>query len=151
MRDVDAELWVVGERLASDHGPDLEPFFAAAGLGTRLRRLGYREDIAALLAAADVFALPSHFEGLPMSVIEAMLCGLPIVATNIRGPREQVIDGQTGFLVPPMRIPELAAALQALATDPALRTRLGAASRARALDLYDEGRVVAHTLDLLGL
>jgi len=151
MRDVDAELWVVGERLASDHGTDLEPFFATAGLGPRLRRLGYREDIAALLAAADIFALPSHFEGLPMSVIEAMLCGLPIVATNIRGPREQVIDGQTGFLVPPMRIPELATALQTLATDRALRTRLGAASRTRALDLYDESRVIGRTLDLLGL
>ena len=94
MRDVDAELWVVGERLASDHGEDMEPYFAAAGLGARLRRLGYREDIPALLAAADIFALPSHFEGLPMSVIEAMLCALPVVATDIRGPREQVVDGR---------------------------------------------------------
>ncbi len=151
MRDVDAELWVVGERLASDHGVDLEPYFAQSGLGPGLRRLGYREDIAALLTAADIFALPSHFEGLPMSVIEAMLCGLPIVATDIRGPREQVIDGQTGFLVPPMRVPELAVALQTLASDAGMRARMGAASRARALDLYDEGRVVAHTLDLLGL
>ncbi len=151
LRDLDAELWVVGERLASDHGADLEPFFANAGLGPRLRRLGYREDIAALLAAADIFSLPSHFEGLPMSVIEAMLCGLPVVATAIRGPREQIIDGETGFLVPPMRVPELAAALGKLVADPALRARLGAAGRTRALDLYDESRVVAHTLDLMGL
>ncbi len=83
----------VGRRRApaSDHGEDLEPAFAAAGLGDRLRRLGYRDDIPALLAAADIFALPSHFEGLPMSVIEAMLAGLPVVATDIRGPREQVV------------------------------------------------------------
>ena len=148
MRDVDAELWVVGERLTSDHGEDLEAYFDGSGLGARLR---YREDIAALLAAADIFALPSHFEGLPMSVIEAMLCGLPVVATDIRGPREQVVDGETGFLVPPMRVPELAVALQTLARDAGLRARMVAASRARALDLYDEGRVVAHTLDLLGL
>ena len=101
MRDVDAELWVVGERLASDHGEDLEPYFAACGLGARLRRLGYREDVPALLAAADIFVLPSHFEGLPMSVIEAMLTGLPVVATDMRGPREQVEEGRTGLLVPP--------------------------------------------------
>src|SRR3712207_7013773 len=52
----------------------------------RLVRLGYRHDVARVLAAADVFALPSHFEGLPMSVIEAMLTGLSVVATDIRGP-----------------------------------------------------------------
>ncbi len=149
MREVDAELWVVGERLASDHGADLEPCFAAAGLGARLRRLGYREDVAALLAAADIFALPSHFEGLPMSVIEAMLCGLPVVATDIRGPREQVQDGVTGLLVPPAQAAPLAAALARLAGDGGLRARMGAAGRARALDLYDEARVVARTADLL--
>jgi glycosyltransferase involved in cell wall biosynthesis len=151
MREVDAELWVAGERLASDHGPDLEPVFAAAGLGARLRRLGPRDDIPALLAAADIFTLPSHFEGLPMSVIEAMLTGLPVVATAISGPREQVIDGQTGLLVPPGQSAPLAAALGRLAADPVLRARLGTAGLARARDLYDEGRVIARTLDLLGL
>jgi glycosyltransferase involved in cell wall biosynthesis len=151
MRHLDAELWVVGERLASDHGEDLEPAFAACGLGARLRRLGYREDIPALLAAADIFALPSHFEGLPMSVIEAMLCGLPVVASAVRGPREQVVEGETGFLVPPRDADALAAALARLVADPALRARQGAAGRARALARYDEARVVARTLDLLGL
>jgi glycosyltransferase involved in cell wall biosynthesis len=149
MREVDAELWVVGERLASDHGENMEGYFAAAGLGPRLRRLGYREDVPALLAAADIFVLPSHFEGLPMSVIEAMLCGLPVVATDIRGPREQVVDGATGILVPPAQVAPLATALQRLATDTALRSRMGEAGRARALELYDEARVVARTLDLL--
>jgi len=150
MRDVPAELWVVGERLSSDHGEDMEPYFAASGLGARLRRLGYREDVPALLAAADIFALPSHFEGLPMSVIEAMLCGLPVVATDISGPREQVVDGQTGLLVPPMQSAPLAAALARLAGDAGLRARMGAAGRARAVALYDEAVVVARTLDLLG-
>ncbi len=151
MRDSPAELWVVGDRLESDHGEDLEPYFATAGLGDRLRRLGYREDIPAILAAADIFALPSHFEGLPMSVIEAMLTGLPVVATDIRGPREQVVDGQTGLLVPPATVPPLAAALRRLTDAAALRHRMGEAGRTRALALYDEGRVVARTLDLLGL
>lgn len=150
MRDVPgAELWVVGERLATDRGEDLSPLFAeAAG---RVRRLGYRSDVAAVLAAADIFVLPSHFEGLPMSIIEAMLAGLPVVATSIRGPREQVMDGVTGLLVPPGTIAPLAGALNRLVADPALRAEMGAAGRARALERYDEARVVTRTLDLLGL
>jgi glycosyltransferase involved in cell wall biosynthesis len=150
MRDVpNAELWVIGNRLTSDHGEDLEPYFENCGLGPRLRRLGYREDIPALLAAADIFALPSHFEGLPMSVIEAMLTGLPVVATDVRGPREQVVHGMTGLLVPPRSVAPLAAALARLTDDAGLRDRMGEAARLRALDLYDEERVINRTLDLL--
>jgi len=148
MANVDAELWVVGERLDSDRGENLDPYFATA---PNLRRLGYREDIAAILAASDIFVLPSYSEALPMSVIEAMLTGLPVVATNVRGPREQVFDGQTGLLVPLFDIPALTQALQSLATDRALRAKLGQAGRARALAHYTEARVVARTLDLLGL
>lgn len=150
MAGVDAELWVVGERLPSDHGEDMEPYFAACGLGPRLRRLGYRTDIPAILAASDIFTLPSHFEGLPMSIIEAMLTGLPVVSTDIRGPREQIIDGETGYLVPPASIAPLGAALARLADDAALRARLGEAGRARALAHFDEAAVLARTLDLLG-
>ena len=150
----EAELWVVGDRLASDHGETLDAAFEAAArpdaLGPRLRRLGYRTDIPALLASADIFALPSQFEGLPMSVIEAMLCGLPVVATAIRGPREQVLDGETGLLVPPGRVDELAGALNRLARDAPLRHRLGEGGRRRALARYDEARVVSRTVELLG-
>ncbi len=147
---INAELWVVGERLPSDHGEDMEPHFARANLGPRLRRLGYRTDIPALLAAADIFALPSHFEGLPMSIIEAMLTGLPVISTNISGPREQVIHNETGILVPPATITPLAEALHRLATDAPLRTRMGEAGRTRALAQFDEAIVLARTLDLLG-
>ncbi|MBW4022169.1 MAG: glycosyltransferase family 4 protein [Proteobacteria bacterium] len=146
----DAELWVVGDRLASDHGEDLDPYFAQSGLGNRLRRLGYREDTAAVLAAADIFALPSHFEGLPMSVIEAMLTGLPVVATTVRGPREQVVDGETGLLVPPRAVEPLAEALRRLVADPPLRSAMGAAGLARARARFDEGRIIGRTLDLMG-
>ena len=151
MRAVEADLWVVGERLASDHGPDMQPYFDASGLDERLRLLGYRTDVSAILAASDVFVLPSHFEGLPMSVIEAMLTGLPVVATDIRGPREQVADGVTGLLVPPASVVPLAAALLRLSCDPALRASLGKAGLARALALYREDVVVARTLAALGL
>ncbi len=146
-----AELWVVGQRLESDRGEDMEVILRAAGLGPRLRLLGYREDVAALLAAADIFVLPSHFEGLPMSVIEAMLTGLPVVATNIRGPREQVADGVTGLIVPPGEVAPLAAALARLAGDTKLRAAMGRAGRARACALYNEARVVARTIELLGM
>jgi glycosyltransferase involved in cell wall biosynthesis len=122
-----------------------------AGLGSRLRLLGYRTDVAAVLAAADIFVLPSHFEGLPMSVIEAMLTGLPVVATNIRGPREQVAPEATGLLVPPATIIPLANALRRLVDSPATREAMGAAGRARALERYDEAEVLARTLTLLGV
>ena len=151
MRDVpDAELWVAGERLESDRGEDMAAMLRAAGLGERLRLLGYRADVAAVLAAADIFVLPSYFEGLPMSVIEAMLTGLPVVATAIRGPREQVVPQVTGLLVPPRTVAPLASALRRLVGDPALRAAMGEAGRARALELYDEAKVLARTLDLLG-
>jgi glycosyltransferase involved in cell wall biosynthesis len=144
-------LWVVGERLPSDHGEDLEPHFARAAqaLGPRLVRLGYRKDVPRLLAAADVFCLPSHFEGLPMSVIEAMLTGLPVVATDVRGPREQVVDGETGLLVPPATVQPLSEALTRLTNDPALRARMGGAGRARAMERFDEARNLARCVALL--
>ena len=152
MQDVpDAELWVVGARLPTDRGADLGPALAAAAASGRVRLLGYRTDIPALLAAADIFTLPSHFEGLPMSVIEAMLTGLPVVATDIRGPREQVVDGVTGLLVPPAAATPLAAALNRLVADAELRAAMGQAGRTRALARYDEAAVIERTLDLLGL
>jgi glycosyltransferase involved in cell wall biosynthesis len=152
MRSVpEAELWVVGERLDSDRGADMAALLRDAGLGDRLRMLGYRSDIAALLAAADIFTLPSRFEGLPMSVIEAMLTGLPVVATDVRGPAEQVVDLVTGLSVPAGDAAALGVALGRLVRDPALRGRMGEAGRQRALDCYDEAKVLDRTLDLLGL
>jgi glycosyltransferase involved in cell wall biosynthesis len=144
-------LWVVGNRLPSDHGEDMEPHFARAAqvLGKRLVRLGYREDVPRLLAAADVFCLPSHSEGLPMSVIEAMLTGLPVVASRVGGLREQVVDGGTGLLVPPMTVDALAASLTRLAADPALRAAMGEAGRARATKCFDEARNLARCVALL--
>jgi glycosyltransferase involved in cell wall biosynthesis len=152
MRTVaDAELWVVGGRLDSDRGADMAAVLRGAGLGDRLRMLGYRSDIPALLAAADIFTLPSRFEGLPMSVIEAMLTGLPVVATDVRGPAEQVVDQVTGLSVSPGDAAALASALGRLVRDPDLRARMGEAGRQRALDRYDEAKVLERTLDLLGL
>ncbi len=155
MRDVDAHLWVVGERLASDHARSIDDVLARAradpALGPRLRLLGARDDVPELLRAADVFVLASHREGMPRSIIEAMMTGLPVVATDIRGAREEVVDGETGALVPVDDARALGAAVDRLVIDPKLREAWGAAGRARAATLYDERRVIARQLDRLGL
>ncbi len=141
---------MVGERLASDRGDDMDALFAASGLGERLRRLGYRDDVAALLAAADIFALPSHFEGLPMSVIEAMLTGLPVVGERYQRAARAGGRGRDRTAGPPARWRRWP---MRCATGRRCRLRLamGARRAARALELYDEARVVERTLDLLGL
>jgi len=155
MRQIDAILWVAGERLPSDHASAIDAALADIGrhpvLSRRIRLLGYRDDVPALMRAADIFTLPSHREGMPRSIIEAMASGLPVVATDIRGAREEVVAGETGALVPAGDAQALADALARLAGDPALRVQQGVAGRARALALYDEGKVVARQIALLGL
>jgi len=95
--------------------------------------------------------LPSHREGMPRSIIEAMWSGLPVVATDIRGTREEVIDGETGLLVPVGDVPALAAALQRLVDDPDTRETMGANGLARARELFNEDHVIARELELLEL
>jgi glycosyltransferase involved in cell wall biosynthesis len=146
----DVALWVVGERLESDRGPDMVALLLGAGLGERLRLLGYRDDVPELMAAADIFALPSRFEAMPMSVIEAMLSGLPVVAGNVGGATEEVVAEETGLLITPGDASVLASALGRLAGDAALRARMGAAGRRRAVECFDEAKVLARTLELLG-
>jgi glycosyltransferase involved in cell wall biosynthesis len=146
-----AVLWVAGERLASDRGEDLYPHFALARarLGRRIELLGYREDVPRLMAAADIFCLPSYTEAMPMTVIEAMLTGLPVVASGVGGIREQVVEGETGLMVPPMQPAPLAEALARLVDDAALRARMGAAGRARAIERFDEATNLARVVALL--
>lgn len=155
MRSVDAELWVVGERLASDHAAEIDRAVTAAQedpiLTSRVKFLGYRPDVPDVLRAADIFTLPSHREGMPRSVIEAMMAGLPVVGTDIRGTREEVVPEETGLLVPVNDASALAAALNRLVADADLRRRWGAAGRERALALYDEKAVIARQLVRLGL
>lgn len=155
MRAIDADLWVVGERLASDHASDIDTAIQTAEtdpvLKDRVRFLGYRSDVPDLMRAADIFALPSHREGMPRSIIEAMMTGLPIVATDIRGSREEVVPEETGLLVPVADPAALSQALGRLAADPGLRRRWGDAGRARALDLYTEDKVIARQIAALGL
>jgi glycosyltransferase involved in cell wall biosynthesis len=97
----------------------------------------FHEKLAEYYRSADVFVFPSIWDepfGIP--VIEAMAAGLPVVATRVGGVVETVEDGKTGFLVPPADSHALAEAISALVQDRALRERLGAAGRERALELF---------------
>ena len=80
-----------------------------------------------------------------------MMAGLPVIVTNVRGSREEVVAGETGLLVPVADKNALAAAIRELAGDAALRERMGTAGRARALNLYDEAKVIHRQLTRLGL
>jgi len=111
----------------------------------RVELLGPRRDVADVLAQCDVFVLSSRSEGFPVSILEAMAAGLPVVATDVGGVGEAVVDGETGFLVPPGEAQALAAVLERLVGDPELRLRLGAAGRDRALRHFDvRGYHAAH-------
>jgi glycosyltransferase involved in cell wall biosynthesis len=95
-----------------------------------------------LVWGSDLFVLPSYREGMPRSILEAMACGLPVVATNIRGSREEVVHGETGYLVP-IRDPQaLGEAIVSLAHNSELRNRMGRAGRKRAEERFDEDRVL---------
>jgi glycosyltransferase involved in cell wall biosynthesis len=102
----------------------------------RLTLPGWYDEARQRLAGFDVFALPSRFEAFPLSIVEAMLGGLPVVASDVGSVSEAVIDGKTGILVPPEDPVALAEALQRLADDPELRAAMGARGRRRALELF---------------
>lgn len=132
-------------------GPDeeglTEQIRAACGdQAGRLRFVGYTAEPQAYMAASDVFALPSYREGFGSTVIEAAACGLPAVATRIYGLTDAVMDGVTGFLVPPRDPAALAQRMRELAGDAGLRQRFGAAARERALRDFSQAELTRATL-----
>lgn len=130
--------------LAGD-GPERDRLQAMArelGIDARVRFLGHRTDVAALLAACDIFVLPSLYEGLPLSVLEAMAAGRPVVATRVGGTDEAIDEGVTGRLVPPADPGALAAALRELIDDRAALERLARAGRAAAERHFSVGAMV---------
>lgn len=106
---------------------------AALGIGDAVRFLGDRSDVRELLQGFDVFALSSLSEGYSMALLEACASGLPIVATDVGGNREIVVDGCNGLLVPPAHDDALAGAFATLLRDPAGATAMGSAGREWAL------------------
>ena len=137
-------------RIAGD-GPDraaVASEVARLGLGDSVELLGTRSDVPELLAGADVFVLSSDSEGLPMSVLEAMAAGVPVVASAVGGVPEAVSEGETGTLVPPRDSAALAQALIRLVADPALRARLGEVGRRRVEREFSLARFEREHLEL---
>jgi glycosyltransferase involved in cell wall biosynthesis len=112
--------------------------------------LGERRDMADLYCAFDLFVLASYREGVPRAAMEAAAMGLPIVATNVRGCRQIVDDGQTGLLVAARDVEALTRAVTELVADRNLRRRLGSAGREKAKREFDEARVIEFTLTIYG-
>jgi glycosyltransferase involved in cell wall biosynthesis len=113
----------------------------------QFRLAGERGDILDILPAFDVFALPSRYEGLPTAVVEAMICGVPVVATAVNAVPDLVVPGETGLLVPPQRPALLAAAIGELLDSPALAARLAATARTRISGQYGEESLRTALLD----
>jgi glycosyltransferase involved in cell wall biosynthesis len=144
-RGVDACLCMIGD------GPDrpaVERRAHELGLMRDTLFLGYQEEVAPFYAAFDAMILPSINEGTPVSAIEALAAGRPVVATRVGGVPDVVREGEDGFLVEPGDVDALAERLARLAADPELRARLGAAGRARVVPRYSVERLV-DDIDLL--
>ena len=139
---IDAVLCMVGD------GPDRESVEQLAdelGIVRDCLFTGYQEDVGPFFAAFDVFVLTSGNEGTPVTAIEALAAGCPVVATRVGGVPDVVTDGEDGFLVSPAAVDELAGRLADLARDPDLRARMGASGRARMRTRYAVDRLIDDT------
>ena len=126
-------LFVGGGKLM----PNIEKQVKAMGLGERVHLLGPRSDVPEVLNAADVFVLSSDWEGNPLSVMEAMAAGKPVVCTAVGGVPELVEDGRCGLLVPPRDAEALAGAMSYTLENPETRTSMGNSAARRAVEHFD--------------
>ncbi|HVK78585.1 MAG TPA: glycosyltransferase [Kofleriaceae bacterium] len=148
-RETGAHLWILGE------GPDraaIEAQIARLGLGDAVRLLGFRKNPYPYMAAADLFVLPSLYEGFGNVVVEAMAVGTPVVASDCpHGPGEIITDGVNGLLVPPAAPAPLAAAMIRVLGDPALARALAERGQARAQDFHVDKIGAAYAALLRGV
>ncbi len=119
---------------------------ARLGIGERVSFLGVREDVPAVLAAAQVFVLSSRREGFPLSILEAMRAGLPVVASAAGGVGEAVADDENGLLFSPGRVRALRESLVRLLDSPQLRAKMGKAGRERFLEQFTLDKMVDETV-----
>jgi len=131
--------------------PALENRIAHSPFKERVHLVGHvhPQEVATYFRAADLFALPSHHEGMPNVVLEGMAAGLPILATRVGGIPEAVPDERYGILVPPRNQAELGRALERILADRPLRESMGAAARRRAVEHYDIERLNQHMREFL--
>ena len=112
--------------------------------------LGWRNDIPDLMKAADVFVLPSYYmEGLPVSILEAMACGKPVVTTRHKGCEDAVVDGETAFLVPVKQPAQLAEKILTLLSDSGMRERMGLAGRRRAEERFEMSDCTREVVEMM--
>ena len=139
------EVWLVGD------GPllaEAQALTQSLGVADRVKFLGSRSDVPEVLAQADVFALTSNYEGFPISTLEAMRAGLPVIVSDVGGAGEAVMPGVTGFIVPRGDLPELVRALQVMVNNPERREAMGEASRGRFLSHYHLEGMLERTFDV---
>ena len=141
----DVDFLVVGE---GELRSELEAEVGRLDLGGRVRFLGLRHDVPALLGAVDVLVLTSRYEGLPNVVIEAMATGAVAVATDVGGARELLVSGETGFIVPPGDAQAVADAVLAVLRAPESALRTAAAARRRVETEFTVDAMVRRTTEL---
>jgi len=145
---LDATGVLVGRDLEHHGAFERELAAEAERTGARIVLAGYRPDVPGLLEGCDVFCLPSHAEGLPLVLLEAMSRGRPVVASAVGGTPELVEDGETGLLVPPGDVDALREALGRLLGDAELAARLGRAGRERVRERFSADAAAAQVLRL---
>ena len=126
---------------AGSRRDELEALTRARSVEHIVEFVGHRDDVPGLLAAADLFVLPSRSEAFPNSAIEAMAAGLPVIASSVGGLLDLIEDGRTGLLVPPCNPEALADAIASLVADPARAHRLGFNARAEVVNRYSFDRM----------
>lgn len=146
-----ARLMVVGDTLESDRGRDIQKeiraLLAKHQLAESVVFLGFRSDVPALLHLADLFVLPSYREGMPLTILEAMAAGKPVVTTNVRGCREEVVNGLTGIVVAPRDPRSLSEAILSLLVTPERAKAMGLAGRAHVEKAFDQRRVLEEEVE----
>ena len=142
---------IVGERLKSDHNDSVEKQIikTKTKIGKKILFLGNRNDVPQILSVLDLYCLPSWREGMPRSIIEAMMMGKPVLATNIRGSREQIINQKTGVLVPVNSSISLEKEMINLIQDKKKCYKYGLAGRKRALKYYDEKKIIDLQIEII--
>ncbi len=142
----------VGDTLQSDRDGvkiEIDRLIQKYNLQDKVIFTGDRSNIPELLATMDIFTLPSHREGMPLSLLEAMSMSKCTVATNIRGCREEVIDNITGFLVPVRDHLSLAGKIQYLIENPRIREQMGKKARELVLECFDQKPILKRQVDMI--
>jgi len=143
-----AKLVLVGGLLASERDTESYNRLMNDMNHPSIRYVGFRKDIPVIIKASDTFVLPSYREGLPRSIIEAMALEKTIIATNIRGCREEVFPNENGLLVEKANTKELEKAMISILEEPILVAQYGKRSREIAEELFDEEKVLQKQIDL---